>query len=160
MRRFRDRERFLGLCGECPNFGKRWGCPPFDHDTTELLMAFTTADIYATLIYPDRTGLPASEAAAIMRPVREELERRLIEEERALGGRAFTFVGECLYCPPGTCARITGSPCRHPELVRPSLEAYGFDIALTLRELFGIELKWCAGGKLPEYLTLVTARFH
>ncbi|MFR2062233.1 MAG: DUF2284 domain-containing protein [Alistipes sp.] len=31
-------------------------------------------------------------------------------------------------------------PCLHPDKVRPSLEAFGFDIARTLSELFGIEL--------------------
>lgn len=52
------------------------------------------------------------------------------------------------------------NPCRHPELVRPSLEACGFDIGRTTSELFGIELKWGADGKMPEYLTLVCGFFH
>ncbi len=53
-----------------------------------------------------------------------------------------------------------GTPCRHPEKVRPSLEAFGFDIAKTLSELFNIELLWGKDGKLPEYLVLVSGFFH
>ena len=56
--------------------------------------------------------------------------------------------------------RLEAKPCRHPELVRPSLEACGFDIARTTSELFGIELKWGTDGSLPEYLTLVCGFFH
>lgn len=60
----------------------------------------------------------------------------------------------------GSCTRPEGLPCRHPDRVRPSLEACGFDIGRTTSELFGIELKWGAEGKLPEYLTLVCGLFH
>ena len=45
-----------------------------------------------------------------------------------LGGRSFAYVGSCLYCPDGTCTRPEGNPCRHPELVRPSLEACGLSL--------------------------------
>ena len=60
----------------------------------------------------------------------------------------------------GRMIRPEAKPCRHPELVRPSLEACGFDIAHTTSELFGIELKWGTDGSLPEYLTLVCGFFH
>ena len=60
----------------------------------------------------------------------------------------------------GRLIRPEAKPCRHPELVRPSLEACGFDIAHTPSELFGIELKWGTDGSLPEYLTLVCGFFH
>ena len=60
----------------------------------------------------------------------------------------------------GRLIRPEAKPCRHPELVRPSLEACGFDIARTTSELFGIELKWGSDGLMPEYLTLVCGFFH
>ena len=68
--------------------------------------------------------------------------------DRACDGRAFTYVGNCLYCPKGTCTRAEEKPCRHPDLVRPSPEACGFDIVRTASELFGIELKWGKEGLL------------
>ena len=74
--------------------------------------------------------------------------------------QGLAYVGTCLHCPEGTCTRPDGKSCRHPELVRPSLEACGFDIGKTTAELFGIYLKWGTDGKLPEYLTLVCGFFH
>ncbi len=160
MKRFRDAERFIGLCRQCGNYGKRWGCPPFDHDPTDRLGRYSTAEIIVTTIHPDRSGIPISEGAKIMRPVRERLERELLAREALTGGLAFTFVGECLNCPSGSCTRPQGLPCRHPDKVRPSLEAYGFDLGRTLKELFGMELLWGTDGTLPRYLTLVCALFH
>lgn len=45
---FRDEPHFLELCKQCTNYGKSWGCPPFDFDTktnetttlTKLLQPF------------------------------------------------------------------------------------------------------------------------
>ena len=51
-------------------------------------------------------------------------------------------------------------PCRHPERVRPSLEACGFDLCRTTESLMGIPLRWSTDGRLPEYLTLVSGFFH
>lgn len=56
--------------------------------------------------------------------------------------------------------RPTGEPCRHPDKVRPSLEACGFDIGRTTTELFGMDLKWGTDGRIPEYLLLVCGFFH
>ena len=44
-------------------------------------------------------------------------------------------------------------------MIRPSLEACGFDIGKTVSELLHIELKWSDNGKMPEYLTLVGGVF-
>lgn len=84
----------------------------------------------------------------------------LLDMERKYGGRSFAYIGKCLHCSDNECTRNCGTPCRHPEKVRPSLEAFGFDIAKTLSELFNIELLWGKDGKLPEYLVLVSGFFH
>lgn len=86
--------------------------------------------------------------------------KELLELEHRYGGRAFAYVGKCLYCPDSECARKCNRPCLHPDKVRPSLEAFGFDIARTLSELFGIELLWGKNDILPEYLVLVSGLFH
>ena len=48
----------------------------------------------------------------------------------------------------------------HPAKVRPSLEAFGFDMSKTAKELLGLEIKWSDGVHIPEYLTLVCGIFH
>lgn len=127
--------------------------------------------------------------------VRVVMDKRLLEKEAELHGMAF-FAGTCMLCgdpcyPDDAlsgqevlsgsgetcwrdgCTRRRGLPCRHPGKVRPSLEAFGFDLVNTARELFGIELQW-GGGKaggdgyvtgghdsnivsVPEYYVLVGA---
>ena len=158
--RFHDAERIAAYCRRCPNYGRNWGCPPFAKDPAEEWLRYGTALLVAAKITPCEEGLPLAEAGRLLRPERIRLERRLLALERRYGGRAFSYVGSCLYCPEGTCTRPEGLPCRHPDRVRPSLEACGFDIGRTTSELFGIELKWGAEGKLPEYLTLVCGLFH
>lgn len=58
-----------------------------------------------------------------------------------------------VHVPKGTRAAIPNWCVRRSE-------ACGFDIGRTTSELFGIELKWGADGKMPEYLTLVCGFFH
>ncbi len=43
--------------------------------------------------------------------------------------------------------------------MRPSLEAVGFDVSATARDVLGIELLWSTDGRLPQRITLVTALF-
>ena len=125
----------------------------------EYVTRYGTALLVATRITPEEPGLPVSEAGRLILPERQRLERRLLEMERQYGGRSFAYVGTCIHCPEGSCTRPEGRPCRHPELVRPSLEAFGFDISLTLGRLFGLELKWGHNGCAPDYLVLVSALF-
>lgn len=158
--RFRDAERFAPFCRECPNYGRSWGCPPFGFDVAERLGRYEHILLIATKIRPATEGLPMSMSRELIRPERIRLDNRLRELERLHGGLSCSYVGSCLYCPEGTCTRPEGQPCRHPELVRPSLEAYGFDIGRTLSDLFGIRLLWGAEGRMPEYLTMVCGLFH
>lgn len=158
--RFRQEARFVECCRQCGSYGRSWGCPPFSFDVEARLRQYRYLLLTATRITPGRSGLPLSQSMALMRPERERLEERLREMERRYGGLASAYVGSCLYCAEGSCTRLDGRPCRHPDLVRPSLEAYGFDIGKTLSELFGITLLWGTDGCIPEYLTLVCGFFH
>jgi len=95
-----------------------------------------------------------------MTPLRIRLERELLAYEQSVDGRAFccTATDGCDFCAR-PCTRPDGKPCRHPELVRPSLEAYGFDLTATLADLFGIKTLWSKDGILPDYLVLIGAVF-
>lgn len=159
MERYRDAERFIAYCRQCECYGRQWSCPPFTCDVTAQLSRFTTATIIATIInIPPDT--PIGQASEILLPERRRIENWLLNSEQQLDGRAFTTIGRCTLCHPDTCTRITGHPCRHPDRVRPSLEAVGFDISAILSDLFGLTLQWGADGLCPPRLILVTALFH
>lgn len=158
--RCRDAERFEACCRECPNYGRSWCCPPFDFSVEERIGRYSDLLLVATKITPLEAGLPISSSRALIRPERVRLQRRLLELERECDGLSAAYVGSCLYCPEGSCTRPDGEPCLHPELVRPSLEAYGFDMGRTTEELFSMEMRWGRDGLMPEYLILVCGLFH
>ena len=160
-----------------------WACPPYDFDETALLEKYTTISLLATVITPSEgVALTPKTADLIIRRERQRLDRMLRGMEQDIeaqaerttlrnpqtampsganaGGapaaRAF-FAGTCLLCPPEHCTRRESLPCRHPESIRPSLEALGFDVARTTSGLFGIELQWGRPDAPPAYLTLLSA---
>ena len=159
---YRDFGRVRGYCRECGRYGNCWACPPYDFDETALLEQYTTISLIATVITPSEgVTLTPETADRIIRRERERLDRMLFKMEReaavpAHTARAF-FAGTCLLCPPEQCTRREGRPCRHPESIRPSLEALGFDIARTTSGLFGIDLQWGSPDTPPAYLTLLSA---
>ena len=157
--RFRRADYFLSLCRECTNFGRRYGCPPFDYDVLERMQRYTTATIIGVQIMPEEKKLPLQMSQELMAPVIRELTQELLTEEKRTGGLSFGFAGGCTLCGDKPCARITGEPCRHPDRVRSSLESYGFDLAKTSEELFNTPILWSRNGYIPDYLMLICGIF-
>lgn len=157
---FHHADYFIRFCRQCGNYGRRYGCPPFDYDPLSVIEPFNTVRIIGVKIVPDDKTLPLEAANRLMEPVTGELNEELLQMEKSLGGMSFGFVGSCPYCGGAPCARIEGKPCKHPDKVRPSLEAFGFDMGKTAQELLGLEIKWSKDHLIPEYLTLVCGIFY
>lgn len=158
LSRFRDVPRFEELCKACPVYGTTWACPPLPPEVGAIPNGSSRVLLRAVRVTPSVPHQPASEAEAYFAAARIRLQKELLALEQATGGRAFTGIGGCRICEEG-CTRPEGKPCRHPDRLRPSLEALGFDIERTLGELLGVRLLWPAGGTLPEYLVAVGAVF-
>lgn len=163
INRYRDVERIEAFCRQCPSYGKMWCCPPYDFDPRTVSDGFSTVKLMATMIEFDEatqgTCRTAVESSATGREAMGEVWKivlpRLYEMERETpGSRCFTF--RCSLCPEG-CTRPECKPCRHPELMRHSLEAVGFDVTAMARELLGIDLEWSTDGSLPKQLSIITA---
>lgn len=154
---FRNAEACMEACRECPNFGRTWACPPFDFDVMERISRYRRLRLVAcTARLADGTDFGSFDT---IRPLRDKMDRRILEIERACGDAlACAFGGYCRRC--SSCARPQGLPCRHPEAVRPALEAYGFDVCRTLDKLFGITLEWTSPGHTPTRLTLLGGVFY
>ena len=157
---FRRVSYFKKLCQQCKNYGHRYGCPPFHDDVLAAVNDYQKVRIYGVKIIPKDKSLPLDTANQLMEPEISKLNKELLEEEKALDGLGLGFVGTCPYCGNTPCARLEGMPCRHPDKVRPSLEAFGFDVDKTAKELLGIEIKWSQDGLIPEYLMLVYGIFY
>lgn len=160
IRDYRMADYFIGLCRQCRNYGRRYGCPPFDADPLEDIKDYKKVRIVGVKIIPDDSRLALDAVGELMEPVTKELNEELLYMEKVRKGKAFGFVGSCPYCGGLPCARIKGEPCRHPEKVRPSLEAIGFDMSKTAKDILGIEIKWSKDYCIPEYLTLVCGLFY
>ena len=160
IEKFRNADYFIEFCQKCGNYGRRYGCPPFDCDPLSVIENYVKVRIIGVKIIPTDKTLPLESANELMKPVTTELNKYLLEQEKALDGISFGFVGSCPYCGGMPCARIEGKPCKHPDKVRPSLEAIGFDMGKTAKDLLGLEIKWSQEGLIPEYLTLVCGIFY
>ena len=160
IRNYRDTDHFLSFCKQCGNYGKRWGCPPLEEEELKSIEAFRYVLLVGTRIIPEDKNLPLSEVETLMKPEIIRLNRKLLQKEAECGGKSFGFGGNCLYCGKTPCARIEGKPCRHSDKCRSSLEAFGFDLSKTAKNILGLDILWSKEGKIPEYLTLVSGLFH
>ncbi|MDE6277526.1 MAG: DUF2284 domain-containing protein, partial [Muribaculaceae bacterium] len=122
-------------CRACPRHAATWACPPFAFDAPSLLSRYTRIRLIACTFTVSES--PDFDTIA---PIRRRLNTSLLELEDRLQGHAFYFGGSCTLCP--RCTRPQGQPCRHPLKMRPSLEAFGFDLIATLADHFNITLSW------------------
>ncbi len=146
MWEFSDNAAVARACRSCPRFGRRWGCPPHDG---------TAAIGYRSYRMAMLIGIDTPPTFDLRR-LRAAVEPMLAKHERRLDGRMTALPGECPYCPTeDDCTRLHENPCRHPGLVRPSLEALGIDVCALSQETLGREITWDGGRML-----LVCAMFY
>lgn len=164
---YRNTEKFIVFCKQCNKYGNCWACPPYDFNTTDYMSKYDKAYIIGTkIMLSEDIKLKCTDAeeskttgAKIVAEVRSILDKQLLKvETEHPDSRAF-FAGTCHLCDAGDCTRIKNEACRYPDMIRHSLESFGFDIGKTAQDLLGIELKWSNDGSLPEYLTLVSGLF-
>lgn len=156
----RDVARFEKLCRQCPGYGARWCCPPLTAEELDVESFGDTLMIVAARIRPTESGLPLEAADGLIMDGRRKLEPQLLATERELGGRAALFTGRCTHCGPMPCTRRSEEPCRHPDLVRPSLEALGYDVSAIIGRYLGLSILWGHDGRLPEFLTIAGGVFY
>lgn len=161
---YRDTEKFIAFCRACPRYGNFWSCPPFENGEPQIIAGYRFVHILGTRITPGKllrkqySSLrnAGNKTDEIVREVRESLDADLLALEKRYPGSRALYAGSCIRCPEGTCTRSNRLPCRNPELIRPSLEALGFDIGATSSDLLGIPLQWSTDGQFAEYITLVS----
>lgn len=141
-----DAPRFLQGCNACENYARRWCCPPLSFDFQTYSAPYSYICIIGAKI-PE----PNSDAM-LFGPRRAFAEYLMAQEDRH--SRAL-IASSCLLCR--RCARETGSACIHPNRLRYSLEAFGFDLARTAAELLGSPLSFDPG---RSHTLLIGALLH
>ena len=147
-----DVERFLGCCRDCPNYNKRWSCPPLPFDPMEFWKSYQTLKLYARVLTP-ASDTSVDELMSGLRDEKGKLLRELLSMEGQIPNSRSLAAGSCITCEE--CTRKKDIPCCHPEVLRYSIEALGGDVGEIMERYFHHPLKWIEKGKLPDYLTLV-----
>ena len=159
-RRYQDREKFIAYCRECPRYDTVWSCPPLGFDADEYLKRFSWVSVVGAKIVLDKKVIEAADTAdkmkdtgwKILSKVKLELEDKMRQMEGQVPGSVALSSGGCNMCKE--CSRKEWKPCRMPEKMRHSLDAFGFDLSAITKDMLGIEILWCRD-RLPEYFTLI-----
>lgn len=160
--RYQHQAKYLEFCRQCQSYGKCWACPPLSFDTEEYLSPYRYVTVVASQVFFDAEERKSGYSAERLKEItwstlsrqKKIMFDRLMACERAVSGSLQLASGGCHLCP--RCARADGCPCRCPEQLRYSLDAFGFDLTAITEDLMGIRLLWCRDA-LPEYYTLVHA---
>lgn len=154
--RFVDVPKFLLFCESCPNYGKRWSCPPYEFRVPAFWERYEQLSLMAMQVTPqtaEEKERAAKDGMAFLMPYRASLEAALTQKERMKKGSYRLNPGRCVGC--GVCARVDGKPCRREDMCRYSLESLGADVGRVSEELLGVPIVWGQNGQAPEYFLLV-----
>lgn len=165
FKQYRDTAVPKTFCQACPRYAKSWACPPLINkiDFTpfkEVWLIGVQAFVANNFLQPassPKTLQEMSEGA--IATLRKQIDPLLYTIERSCANSRLFLPGSCHLCTPTSCTRADNHPCRHPDLVRPSLEAMGFNVTRPAADLLHIDLLWAQGLQLPAYLTLIAAIF-
>ena len=158
--KYQDREKYMVYCRECPNYGTVWSCPLLSFEVDDYLSKFEWVNILcAKIILSDRTIAEAdtsekikSTGWEILLAVKLDMEEKLRRLEKSIPGSVSLSFGGCNLCKE--CSRKDGQPCRQPDKMRYSLDAFGFDLTAITKDMFDIDILWCKE-RLPDYFTLI-----
>ena len=159
-----DVSRFEACCQACPSYGKTWTCPPFRFKPRELWENYDTLLLQSRKIpVPDKLREKAftpvelnAASKAFLFEEKRALLLELLELEKQHPGSMALAGGSCDICPAGTCARLNKQEaCRHPGMMRYSIEALGGDVCKALELYFDQQILWGKDGHMPEYYILL-----
>ena len=157
-----DREKFESFCRECRNYGQVWSCPPYDFSIEEYLKEYNYIYITGVKIIFDENTLEkvntsekinnyTTETLFVMK---NKLLDIMLQMEKIYPDSRGLSAGGCKICED--CSRKSNISCKHPELMRYSLESLGFDVGKISSNILNFELKWATATRLPDYFSLIT----
>lgn len=149
LSRFFDESVSSELCKSCGNYGAKWSCPPFE--TPPEYRKFAAVRLMLRRVAATGSIEDAYDSE------RAGFDAEILAAESSLGGMGM-YAGSCIIC--GKCVRVCGVACLHPDKMRTSLEAVGFDVSKIVREIFGVGIEWGSDPRKPRFATLLGAVFY
>ena len=156
-----DIPRFLECCKNCPSYGKRWSCPPYDFSVNAFWGHYSSI-----LLYEEKIPISAELRSEVyeqdelneiihklLAPVKRQMTNDLLALERRYPESLALFPGTCDFCE--CCGKECGDPCAHPDIMRHSIESLGGNVMQAVRMYFDDTILWAKDGHLPEYFILL-----
>ena len=140
----------------CPNYGRKWSCPPFSKPFPQIAGSYLSACLlcFSTEMrsYSDIKNryLAVKAANVTLKSLIEQCARQI---ENETGGYAL-LSGSCRQCKPCRCK--SGLPCQHPDKMRYSMEATALNVQRICHDFLDHRLLWYKDKKLPEYTSVVS----
>lgn len=142
----------LQKCRECSGFAKTWSCPDFDFDTANYWRKFNTYQVICDRISMEDLQNP-EEAQQRLYSEKSRFNKEMLSLEKAYPFSEALYAEECDQC--NVCARLSGNPCRFPEIMRYSIESLGGCGVKLVESLFGFKVLWSDGISAPAYYILL-----
>lgn len=89
--------KFLSYCRECPNYGKRWSCPPLSVDPEQVWLRFDLLWLWGRILYLS-PGTTQEEANLLLSGEKEKLLMELLQKEAEIPGAWALSAGTCQVC--------------------------------------------------------------
>ena len=160
QQKYQDREKYMAYCRECPRYDTVWSCPPLAFDVDAYLEHFTWVNVLCAKIILSNSLIAEADTPEkiktvgwdILLSVKLDMEEKLHRLEKRISESLSLSSGGCNLCK--VCSRKDGQPCRQPDKMRYSLDAFGFDLTAITKDMFDIDILWCKE-RLPDYFTLI-----
>ncbi|MGC2873321.1 DUF2284 domain-containing protein [Ihubacter sp. mB4P-1] len=139
-------------CSQCPGYQKTWSCPDFDFDPADFWSQFSQFHLIVDRV--SCASAPTAEDAQnwlFVEKTRFDAEMRQLEQQSP--GSYGLAAQECVACKK--CARLSGHPCVHPEIMRYGLESIGILAVKLVEDKFGFSAQWSDGVSVPDYYLLI-----
>jgi len=150
-----DKNKFDTMCVlGCPNYEKKWSCPPFAPAYHHFVAKWKYLDIWLMqiemnkFVYIKSDYLKIKAANNILKSKADNYLRKM-----ALKYGKYISTGSCRLCRPCRCK--IGQSCANPEIKTYSYEAMGIDVNALVDRYFTNKLLWYKRGQLPEYTSVV-----
>lgn len=152
-------DRYKRLCEPCPEYGKRFSCPPHSPYFPQFVEGMHRARVICVRFHARDFGHLASDEKYLthfFRKAGKVLVGSLLEFRKK--GRVIAGSGPCLLCEQ--CAAEEGrKQCSRPDGPLYSLESLGVNVSDLCKKAFGMDLEWHSEGHRERHVCAVGAVF-
>jgi len=155
LMRFFYEEKVEGYCKNCPNYNKRYTCPPFEFSKIEYIRKFNQVFIIGSKWYKEDIPKELWDKNKILdafESMREQVSKIVLDYEKEILGSEALLIGTCTNCE--ICNKVIDKPCKNKQKQRYSLEALGFLVSDIAKNVLNTEILWQKEGMIDYHFSV------